>query len=119
MKEKETHGHVTITNPDGTEHDVSIVNFLALVKTDDRKVTIGKTEDSTYVIRFENDEGSGRPPLVNIHLTRESLLYFLVAAVQFLSRDGEDVNYILNQFAVANDLIVEGSFEEFKNTQNR
>lgn len=104
-KSMEPYGKVSYTDREGNKKTFSIVNFVRSEFKDNRLVSIGETDEGTYILSVENPGDSDRKKQANICLTEESLIGLLATIHLFF----KETSYPLNE--KLKDVLKDGQME--------
>ena len=93
-EEKKTYGNLTVGYGTSEQRTIPIVEYVAAIYKDERKVSIARSEEDTYVISVDNYASSGRGSH-SINLSKESLIGVLTTGFMFLGVKGENIEQLL------------------------
>ena len=97
-EEKETpYGHITIGVGKPEQKDVAITEYLRSTFIDNRFVSVIKLENDAFVISVENLVSSGREPVNQMYLSKESFVALISTAMLYFTCKNEDLNDLLKQ----------------------
>lgn len=85
-KSMEPSGEVSYTDREGNRKVLDIINFVQVEFKDNRLVSMGETNEGTYILSVENPEDSERNRQTSIHLTEESLIG-LIATIHLFFKE--------------------------------
>lgn len=104
-KSMEPYGEVSYTDREGNKKVISVINFVRTEFKDNRIVSIGETEEGTYILSVENPEDSERNKQACIHLTEGSLIGLLATIHLFF----KETSYSLDE--KLKDILKDGQME--------
>lgn len=94
---KEDYGNATIGWGTPKEHQVKIESYCKVLFVDDRICSTIKLENGNYCLTVENPESSGREPLNQMMLTKESLLGLMSSMIIHLNGEGINFETVLKE----------------------
>ncbi len=103
-EEKKDYGKANLGYGTPEEREVSITSFCRLQFPDHRLCTTFKLETDAYCLVVENPPSTGREPINQMYLSKESLMGVLASAIIHLSGEGVDFEDILSEITNGKDI---------------
>lgn len=82
----ETYGEITYISKEGKPETTCLVELIQATFTDNRLISVGKTEEGNYILAVENPESSGRNPKAVMHLSEESFIGLFASACLYFEK---------------------------------